>query len=466
MTEASSPCDTPPSFAGLVAVARRDITPPVGIYARLWGAAKHDQAKGIHRRMTLTAVAIASRDNPSSPALLISMDLSHVHNASDDVELRTAVCEATGVGEDALAIACTHTHSSPWIGRDRENMPGGDKLPAYRELIRTRMIEAAAEAVESLAPATITFATGRATLATNRDLRDPDPNADRFVTGYNPSGEPDDTLLVGRITRDSDNGVIGTIVNYACHPTTLAWENTQISPDYVGAMRELVEDATGGAPCAFLQGASGELSPAYQYVGEVAVADQGGRSLGYAVLSTLELMLPPKQRLRFQGVMESGAPLAVWRPETFEPSTAFAATRINAELPLKPLPSPDEIQQQLDETEDRAMAERLRRKMQMLKNLGGGPTATSPIMVWRLGDIAFVGQRTESYSRFQQTLRNAFPERAVLAAGLVNGALGYLYPQELGPLNVYQVWQSPFAPEALSTLEKACENQIRKLFEA
>ena len=30
-------------------LARADITPPVGIYHRLWGAARHSQATGVHR---------------------------------------------------------------------------------------------------------------------------------------------------------------------------------------------------------------------------------------------------------------------------------------------------------------------------------------------------------------------------------------------------------------------------------
>ena len=37
-------------------VARRDVTPPVGIYARSWGAATHEVAEGIHRPLTATAV--------------------------------------------------------------------------------------------------------------------------------------------------------------------------------------------------------------------------------------------------------------------------------------------------------------------------------------------------------------------------------------------------------------------------
>jgi hypothetical protein len=46
----------------------------------------------------------------------------------------------------------------------------------------------------------------------------------------------DDTLLVGRIV-DSSGQHSATIVNYACHPTTLAVENDLISPDYLGALR-------------------------------------------------------------------------------------------------------------------------------------------------------------------------------------------------------------------------------------
>lgn len=37
-------------FAGRIGVARRDITPPLGIYSRNWGAATRHTAEGVHRR--------------------------------------------------------------------------------------------------------------------------------------------------------------------------------------------------------------------------------------------------------------------------------------------------------------------------------------------------------------------------------------------------------------------------------
>ena len=46
----SVPLEVAPSaYAGLMGVARRDTTPPTGIYARMWGASTHDLAEGVHR---------------------------------------------------------------------------------------------------------------------------------------------------------------------------------------------------------------------------------------------------------------------------------------------------------------------------------------------------------------------------------------------------------------------------------
>ena len=91
----------------------------------------------------------------------------------------------------------------------------------------------------------LTAYTGRCDLAAHRDYLDREHGA--FVCGYNPHQAADDTVLTARVTSD-EGELLATIVNYACHPTTLAWDNTLISPDYVGAMREVVEQATA-APC-------------------------------------------------------------------------------------------------------------------------------------------------------------------------------------------------------------------------
>src|SRR5262249_20282608 len=160
------------------------------------------------------------------------------------------------------------------------------------------------------------------------------------------------------------------LVNYACHPTTLAWQNRLLSPDYIGAMRETVEAQTERAPCLFLQGASGELAPREQYTDDVAIADRHGRQLGHAVLSTLEGMLPPGRLLVYRGVVESGAPLATWALKPHAPSAALEVARMEVELPLKSLPTREEIEAQIAACQDRTLRERLVRKRRIRESVG------------------------------------------------------------------------------------------------
>jgi hypothetical protein len=438
---------TPSAFSGLIGLGRRDTTPPDGIYARMWGAATHDLATGVHRPLTTTALALQAATG-GRPRLLVALDialLGDLGGASDAERVLGPVREGLSLEPGELLVNCSHTHAAPWAAMSRSHNPGGELIGPYLDQLSRSILEAGREAIDGLVPATLTWATGRCDLARNRDLPDPAGGNGRFICGFNPSARADDTLVVGRATADADGRVLGTVVNYACHPTTLAWDNTLISPDYIGAMRELVESHTGGAPCVFLQGASGELGPAHQYVGDPSVADQHGRRLGYSALATLEGMLPPGRALRYDRPVESGAPLAVWLPAPFEPSRALDGGCLDVPLPIKPMPSLEELQTQHAATDDRPLAERL-------------------LWVWRVGDSLLVAHVNEAYSCFQEDLRKAFPDTTVVVMNTSGAEVGYLYPPELDGLDLYQVWQTPFAKEALPTLTETCIGEGRRLF--
>ena len=344
----------PSAFSGLIGLARRDTTPPPGIYSRMWGAAAHDVADGVHRPLCATALALRSAGS-ERPRLLVGLDialLGDLGGDSDEERVLAPVREALGLETGQLLVNCSHTHSAPWSAMSRSHMPGGELIGPYLDQLSRAILGACEEALAGATPATLTWATGRCDLARNRDLPDPASDDGRIVCGFNPVAPADDTLVVGRVTAADDGRILGTIVNYACHPTTLAWDNTLISPDYIGAMRELVEQHTGDAPCLFLHGASGELGPAHQYVGDPAVADQHGRRLGFSALSALEGMLPAGHGLRYEGIVESGAPLAVWLPAPFQPSATLAGGTVDVPLPLKPMPTEAELEAQLAVTED------------------------------------------------------------------------------------------------------------------
>jgi len=445
-----------------VGIARVDITPPVGIFARNWGAAAHDVADSIHRPLSLTAITIRSGAE-GSPLVLVDADLGFWTALDRFHRLRAQVLEELNLDSSRFIFAMTHTHASPHLCDPTADMAGGEILEQWMARLTPAIVQVIKEALGGEQPSTIDWNWGRCQLAVTRDLVDPAPGSTRRICGYDPSVPADQTLLLGRVC-DSTGRVCAAIVNYACHPTTLAWSNHAISPDYIGAMRETIEAAVPGALAFFLQGTSGELSPRYQYVGDTAVPDRHGRQLGYAALATLEDMEPAGTRLAFDRVVESGAPLAVWTPQPCAASTVLDAAQGSVDLPLKPdLPTADELDRQYRSCTDRALAERLRRKRNLRRALGVEPAFTMPIWAWRIGNAIVVGCMGEAYSIAQVSLRARFPDVHVVCMNLINGTIGYLPPAELYDLDLYQVWQSPFDRGCLERYIDASAQLIEQL---
>lgn len=446
------------AFSGFIGVSQTEINPPLGIYARSWGAGKIDNAIGFHRPLTLTCLTFQANRN-EQPLVLIGADLGWWKHADDELELRNGILEAVGLPETHLMFCLSHTHAGPSLSKADAAKPGGNWIAPYLLQLKEKAVGAIREALQNATMSVLDWRYGTCDLATNRDL--PMPHENRVVVGFNPQSEADHTLLVGRIT-DREGDAIATIVNYACHPTTLAWDNQLLSPDYIGAMRELVENQTGGRVL-FLQGASGELAPAEQYVGDTAIADAHGRRLGYAVLATLEAMGGPDEILRYSHTVESGAPLAVWGKERIVASAHAEARLLHIPFQLKALPPLADLEAAWEVCEDLVQKERLWRKMGIRKTVGEGDTAAMPLWVWQIGNACLVGQPNETYSRYQQRIRAACAPLPVSVINIVNGYAGYLPPEEQYADDMYAVWQSPFAAGSLETLETQTITALNQL---
>jgi hypothetical protein len=447
-------------FQGRIGIAREDITPPLGIYSRNWGAAKHDTADSIHRQLTLTALTIAS-SSAGDPLVLIDADLGWWRPLDLFSRFQERLMEELSLESSRFIFALSHTHSAAPLMEAESSLPGSELLAPWLERVYQAAVSAIGRALADSDEAILDWHQGRCALAAVRDFPDPDPMADRMICGFNPAAEADDTLLVGRVT-DPSGSVRATLVNYACHPTTLAWENTAISPDYVGAMRETMEEVTG-ATAFFLQGMSGDVAPRHQYVGDVEVADRHGRQLAFAALAALNDMEPVGKQLCFDQVVESGAPLAAWRHQPIVYSSELRAVELTADLDLKDGPTADELEQQRLKCDDRAMEERLRRKRDIRRALGDGCSFPLLVNAWRIGDAVLVGCAGEAYTRLQQELRSRFPNLAVICMNLINGSVGYLPPADLYNVDAYPVWQTPFARGCLERVADAMTNAVEEL---
>ncbi|MSS71471.1 MAG: hypothetical protein EXS64_08270 [Candidatus Latescibacteria bacterium] len=461
--------------------ARVDITPPVGIYHRLWGAARHDRSTGVHRPLCGDVMVFRPVGDDGRTLIRVQLDLCGLVRSQHE-DLAQALSETGSVPPEDITITYSHTHSSGWFVPDRLPLPGGELILPYLKDLRTKLQDACRRALANVQETTLTYAAGRCDMAANRDGYD-----DAFgghVCGFNPDAPADDTVLVARIT-DPAGRALGTLVNYGCHPTTLAWENSLISPDYVGAMREEVEKSTG-APCVFLQGACGDLGPRDGFTGDVAVADRNGRQLAGAALSALASMGPPGTDFAYQGPVISGATLGAWARVPFTDERRRQVTQVSGgtfslDLPLKPSAGRASIQGDLDQWEARqraagaagdaiaardcgARAERARRWLARQADLPDGPTCPVAFSVHRLGDAVWVTCGGEPYNVLQTELRRRFPERTLLVSPLSSGLqVAYLLPEDRYGKGLYQEEPSPLAPGCLERLTEAIAARIEEI---
>jgi len=467
-------------------IATGDITPRIGTYHRMWGAAAHDQSTGIHRPWRQVTLAIGDPSDAADQAPNIFIALDHcLFGVGEMSGLLENISSRTGISADRIVFFFSHTHGAGLLGKERTGMPGGEYIPEYFAWLVEHLSVSIHQAVRGMRDATIAYGTGHCSLAANRDYYDPDTGMS--VCGFNPDGETDSTLLTARITDDADGGrTMAIVVNYACHPTTLAWDNTRISPDYVGAMREMIENDTQ-APVFFLQGASGDLGPRDGFVGDAAVADRNGRQAGYAALSTLESIPPPGYAFQYSGAVVSGATIGTWKWEPVDDRKAtriqdfhirfrtidlpYRADRLKAEQLQKERETWLERERSARESGDdqaaadaRAMVERMTRRLARIELLPEGDTYPFPVRLWKLGDAVWVAIDGEPYNLLQRELRKRFPRTPIIVGTLANGSsVWYLPDRSSFGKGLYQEDASLLAEGSLETLIEALADDIAQL---
>ncbi len=467
-------------------LARVDITPPVGIYHPMWGAARHHRATGVHRPLTAEVMAFGPMGDEGVAMLRVQLDMIGLDKTQHEIFTRAA-SEGSGVPVERVLVACSHTHSGGLFTPDRQALPGGDLIAPYLDSVEETLRTAAAQAVKTMQEAVISYGRGRCDLAANRDYWDAENGL--YACGFNPGATADgtlvdDTLLLARVT-DAEGALLATLVNYGCHPTTLAWENTLISPDYVGALRETVETATG-APCVFALGACGDLGPRRSHQGSIEVADQNGRQLGYGALAALAALDPPATDFVYTGPVVSGATLGTWAPQPLTEArraeaARFEGGRYTVDLPMRARVETATLeaemndwlaqQQRADARGDAvqardfgARAERARRWLMRTAQLPDGDVYPFPFSIFRLGDAFWITTGGEPYSQLQTALRQRFAEQTLLVTPVVGEMLlAYLLPQDLYGQGLYQEEPSILAPGCLEQLVEAVAERVEAL---
>ena len=447
-----------PNFFGKFGFARADITPEIGIYSENWGASTKLMLTKHHTPIMIHVVTMQSS---AELFILATLDLVTFPNLTGFTpkDLIPLIAQEFKTKESSIILACTHTHSGPTVDCNRVSEPGGDKIQPFLENLKKQLFESIRVALKNAVDGIMEWESGTSPLATNRDLM----KDDRVVVGYNPEIQADQTLLVGRVS-DNKGKVIFSLVHYACHPTTLAWDNEHFSSDYVGVMRTTVEKQTS-APCVFLLGNCGDQAPKNQYKGDIDWAERNGRMLAFSVLSVLESMNAPQKKISYTQIVESGAPLAVWDQVPYQAQQYTTSEKISLQLKIKDsYPKLNQLLEQKSKCKDHYLMERINRSISLRKAIGDVDYLDNPIWVWQLGKVFFVALPNEAYSFLQKSLRADFPDYAILPLNIANGSQSYLPHQaQYDRLDTYAVWVALFERGSLEIIYETVKSNIQKM---
>ena len=103
------------------AIARCDITSPIGIYHRMWGAATHDRATGVHKPLLATLLWLEPEAGDASQAFVI-VALDHCILDTPDIEQMEQAKIEYRPGDSNVYVA--DMHNTTVIGPPNLIQPG------------------------------------------------------------------------------------------------------------------------------------------------------------------------------------------------------------------------------------------------------------------------------------------------------------------------------------------------------
>ena len=229
----------------LVGYARVDITPSdfVGIPLGGHGNEATRVAQTVLDPIYATCVAASCE---GQTVLLISRDLI---DGLDPViaNARKRVSDTFGIPVENVIIAGTHTHAAPSLIYDHE------KIEKYRPEHEDGIVKAAELALADLSAATVSSGSTKLPgLAFVRHYKMADGTIKSANTAAFREGEPvdhgmviDDEMNLVKFTRQGKKDIL--LMNWQAHACFAdVWGNgTQISADYIGVVRSIVEQKTG-----------------------------------------------------------------------------------------------------------------------------------------------------------------------------------------------------------------------------
>ncbi len=247
-----------------VAAGSVDITPPLGTYMAGYGS---DRKSTSHADVIYIKAALIE----AAADLLVVLTIDCIGLTRPDIlDIQTAIVER--LPRARVVVSSTHTHAGPdVVGIWGPSFWRSGRNEDYIDLLVAQAVALVESTATQLQPARSRVVSRELPLAWVENVSEPEL-LDRRLAVMQFIAANGDSLL--------------TLVNYACHPTVLGPENTEISSDYVAGLYQKLTASLGGEHL-FLQGAIGGWVQPLQGDRSHALAIAHGASLAQAVIDSL-----------------------------------------------------------------------------------------------------------------------------------------------------------------------------------
>lgn len=402
--------------------ARRCVTPALG--TELYGYPSHRPAKSVGDDLHVIAAAFSYGD---TKAILITADICTC--AAVFVEqVKKEITAKTGFPSNTIIFNASHTHSGPYTSMEWSGW-GEPNISFLNEILLPQSVAAAEEAVKNLHPVLCGVGTTESDLAVNRRTLLPDG---RVGLGQNPWGVVDKEMTVLAFKDAETEKPYLNIVHYGCHGTA-AGANSEISRDWPGAMKDVLERETG-ALTMFMQGPIGETGPR---------CPNGGTTQSY----------PVALELGYRAGMDA---VRAWRSIKKWGTEPLLTVCGEVVVPYDPLPPREVVQAELEKfgTEEELWAQDRRFDLNEFYRWKGAADAyTSGNIkshyiqkqcILAIGDVAIVPFQFEMFLYTPLQLRRYSKFTHTLSLSMANGDLSYLPSQDQICRGGYEVWSFQF----------------------
>ncbi len=201
-----------------------------------------------------------SKEKGQNLLLLISLDLLKIPIALCNYIKKKIKEKYPSLEGDQILIHCTHTHSAPdltgeffWPGGLLNVMKGimfgRNRSDHYIVWLVNQIVKMVEDLINNLIPCKMAWSKKKF-------------NPDIVINRRHPTRQSIPELGVISFINLENNNLIGFIINYSCHPTTLSSQNSKLSADYPGKVIERITQLTNNkVGVIFFNGTAGDINP-------------------------------------------------------------------------------------------------------------------------------------------------------------------------------------------------------------